>query len=165
LSGSTLAAGSLVLLAIVAFAPAFSNGFVHLDDEASILKNPHFQGLGWAQLAWAWRTHLLGVYHPLAWMLLSAQSATWGLDPTGYHVVSVVLHGVVTAMLFLVIARLLARARTDLPSSDRLLGAASATALFAVHPLRSEVVAWTSCHHYLPSAFFFLLGVCLHIDL
>ena len=82
-------AGALGLLTLVAFLPSLGNGFVATwDDGPNLLENPHLRGFGWPSFSWAWRTFLLGVYQPLAWLLFFAQYAVWGLEPWGYHLVS-----------------------------------------------------------------------------
>jgi tetratricopeptide (TPR) repeat protein len=151
------------LLTAIVFFPAIGNAFVSWDDPANFLENPHFRGLGRAQLSWAWRSHTLGVYQPLGWMLYSLQYVAWGLDPVGYHLVSVVLHAANAALFFLVAVELLAAARPDLPDVDRTFGAALAAVLFAIHPLRVEVVAWVSCQSYLPSVLFGLLSLLAYL--
>ena len=144
---------------LVAFLPSLDNGFVATwDDGPNLLENPHLRGLGWPSFSWAWRTFLLGVYQPLAWLLFFAQYAVWGLEPWGYHLVSLLGHAVNAILFFLLTRALLERARPDLADRDRTFGAALAAALFAVHPLRVEVVAWASCQPYLPCAFFCLLA-------
>lgn len=157
------AGGAVALVAAVAFAPAAWNRFVHLDDVMNFVENPHFLGVGVAQLAWAWRAHLMGMYQPFGWMFYSAQSAVWGLNPTGYHVVSIILHALNAWMLFTLTEELLGRARPDISPTNRTFGAGVAAALFAVHPLRGEVVAWASCQPYLPSTFFALVGTWLYV--
>ena len=157
-------AGTLGLLTLLAFLPCLNNGFVATwDDGPNFLENPHLRALGWASFSWAWRTFLLGVYQPLAWLLFIAQYAVWGIEPWGYHLVSLLGHAVNAILFFLLTQELLARARPDLAPHDRMFGAALATALFAVHPLRVEVVAWASCQPYLPCAFFCLLCLLVYL--
>jgi Flp pilus assembly protein TadD len=154
----------LGVLTVVAFLPCLSNGFVTTwDDGPNLLDNPHLRGLGLESVSWAWRTFLLGVYQPLAWWLFIAQCALWGLEPGGYHLVSILWHAANAGAFFLVTRALLGHARPDLADRDRTFGSALAVALFAVHPLRVEVVAWASCQPYLPCAFLCL--VCLLVYL
>lgn len=156
----------LVLLVLAAFSPVVGNGFVNWDDDHNFLENPHFGGVGWPQVRWAWTTFWLGVYQPLGWMLSGAQYALWGLDPRGYHLVSLLLHAGNAAVLYVVAADLLVRCRPD-PFLEspwaRAVGAGLATALFAVHPLRVEAVAWVSCQSYLPCALSGLLAVLAYL--
>jgi hypothetical protein len=151
-----LVAVPVALLVLVAFASARDNDFVNWDDDINLRDNPHLRAPGPARVAWAWTTFRLGVYQPLAWLLFEAESLAWGLDPRGYHRASNLLHA----------ANALARRRPD-PSheSPRTLATAAglATATFAVHPLRVEVVAWASCQPYLPCALFSMLAVLAYL--
>src|SRR5947209_11866986 len=161
-----LVAIPLVLFVAVAFLPALGNGFVDWDDEANFLKNSQYRGLGWTQVRWAWGTFLLGVYQPLAWLLFEAQYALFRLDPRGYHLASLLLHAADAVALYALAAALLVRCRPDPFLHEpwaRAVGAGLATALFAVHPLRVEPVAWVSCQPYLPCALFAILAVLAYL--
>src|SRR5437016_1153293 len=63
-----LVALPLALIVVAAFIPALNQGFVDWDDRNNFLNNPHYRGLGVAQVEWAWSTFWLGVYQPLAWL-------------------------------------------------------------------------------------------------
>ncbi|MET0852306.1 MAG: tetratricopeptide repeat protein [Candidatus Rokuibacteriota bacterium] len=146
---STRAAGPLCVLvaaaAIFAFLPALDGWWLSWDDEINFVDNPHFRGLGARQLAWMLTTTQLAVYQPLSWMTLGANYVFGGLDPWGYHLVNLVLHGAAAALFFLVAARLL-RAGLGPTAGDEavLAGALAAGLVFAVHPLRAESVAWVT---------------------
>jgi protein O-mannosyl-transferase len=151
------------VLAALAFAPVLRDDFVFFDDPANFLDNPEFRGLGRSQFAWAWRAHILGIYQPLGWLIHSAEFVLWGLDPRGYHLAGLLFHVANVAVLYLVIEELLARARPELPARERSAGAAIAAALYAVHPLRAEAVAWVSCQTFLHSALFWLLAILAYL--
>jgi Tfp pilus assembly protein PilF len=157
----------VALTAISAFLPVLDNGFVTFwDDQVNFLQNVHYRGLGAAQLRWAWTNFLLGVYQPLAWMLLEVQYAIWELDPWGYHFVSLLLHALNAALLYLLTVRLIGRSEPALCSDQPWRSnacAALAAVLFAVHPLRTEVIAWASCQPYLLCATFCLLSVLAYL--
>ena len=157
---------SLVLIVFIAFSPTLDNDFVNWDDEVNIVNNPHLHGRGLVQLKWAWTTFRLAVYQPLAWMLFSAQSLFWKLDPWGYHLTSILLHAANAVVLYLLTLTLLVRCRPGAwrhnPSSC-VMSAGVATALFMVHPMRVEAVAWVSCQPYLPCAFFSMLAVLAYL--
>jgi tetratricopeptide (TPR) repeat protein len=155
-----------ILAAVVAFAPVVGNEFVDWDDRSNFLDNPGFAGLGWPQIRWAWTTVLLGVYQPLSWMLLEVQYALWGLAPWGYHLSSLALYLAAIAALYALSVALLERSRAvDLDRGPWPVhfGSAIAVALFAIHPLRTEVVAWVSCQPYLPCALFSLLALLAYL--
>jgi hypothetical protein len=156
----------LIPVVLAAFLPVLENGFVNFDDEVNFLGNPSFRGLGRPQIAWAWTTRLAGVYQPLSWMLLEAEYAAWRLDPRGYHGASLALYALDVIALYALTVRLLARCRPGRGGIDsgsvRLAGCLS-VGLFAVHPLRVEVVAWASCQPYLVSAGLSLLAVLAYL--
>ena len=161
-----LVAIPLALIVIYAFIPVLDNGFVNWDDDENFLDNPYFRGLGAAQVKWAWTTFWLGVYQPLAWLLFEAQYVFCQLDPRGYHLTSLLLHVANAVVLYVLTVALLVRCRTDscLESPWTCsLGAGLATALFAVHPLRVEAVAWASCQPYLPCVLFSMLAVLAYL--
>ena len=161
-----LVAVPLALVVVAAFLPVLGNGFVDWDDDMNFLKNPSYRGLGPAQVRWAWSTFWLGVYQPLAWLLLEAQYAVWQLDPRGYHLTSLLLHTANAVVLYLLTLTLLFRCRADsgLRSPWTIaLAAGLASALFAVHPLRVEAVAWASCQPYLPCTLFSILAVLAYL--
>ncbi len=156
----------IVALVAAAFWPILANGFVDWDDETNFTQNYHFRGIGWPQLRWAWTTLLLGVYQPVAWMILDFEYALWGIDPRGYHLASLVLHAGVGVALYALTLDLLARVRGQEASASgwiEPIAAATAVALFVVHPLRVEAVAWVSCQPYLPCALFTILAVLTYL--
>ena len=161
-----LVAIPLALLVIYAFIPALDNGFVDWDDRQNFLENPYFRGLGAAQVKWAWTTFWVGVYQPLAWLLFEAQYVFCQLNPRGYHLTSLLLQVANAVVLYVLTVALLVRCRTDscLESPWTCsLSAGLATALFAVHPLRVEAVAWASCQPYLPCILFSMLAVLAYL--
>src|SRR5687768_3060336 len=154
---------ALAVIVCVVFAGALSGEFLDWDDDLNFAANLDFRGLGWSELRWAWTTFLVGVYQPLAWMLLEIQYVIFGLSPFGYHLTSVLLHAFNAVLVYRLVARLLALAPVSAvaaePRRRDQLAAAAAALLWAVHPLRTEVVAWASCQPYLPCATFALLAV------
>ncbi len=161
-----LVAVPLILLVVAAFFPALDNGFVNWDDDLNFIRNPDYRGLGWAQVKWACTTFLAGVYQPLAWLLFEVQYVLFRLDARGYHLASLLLHAADAVVLYALTMELLVRCRPEVflgrPWS-RAVGAGLATALFAVHPLRVEAVAWASCQPYLPCVLLALLAVLAYL--
>jgi len=156
----------LALVVVCAFWPALDSGFVNWDDDKNFIQNPYFQGLGLAHLYWAWTAFWVGVYQPFAWMLLEVQYAIWNLTPWGYHLVSLFLHAVNSVVLYALVLTLLARALPELCEEHptrAFVSAGIASALFAVHPLRTEVVAWASSQPYLPCAFFYFMALLFYV--
>jgi tetratricopeptide (TPR) repeat protein len=154
-----------VVATLVAFYPALTNGYADLDDEINFLRNPHFRGLSWDQLQWAWGTAWLGVYQPLSWTLFSAEHTAFGLRPEGYHAVSLLLHAANAVLLYHLTLAILARCGAGFRAGDPVVRASAAlvVGLYAVHPLRTEVVTWLSCQPYLPCAFFFMAATFTYL--
>jgi tetratricopeptide (TPR) repeat protein len=158
----------LGLVTALAFLPVLGNGFVAWDDNENFLTNLGYRGLASENLGWAWTTFLLGVYQPLGWMILEAQYVAWGLEPWGYHLTSSLFHVANAVVLLWLTLALLGRADGAagvLPKGRWTLPIASAlaAALFAVHPLRVEPVAWLSAQTYLPCILFAMLTVLAYL--
>lgn len=130
------------------------------DDDTNIFFNPHLSNPDGPTLRWMF-TNLDYVhrYMPMGWFGFSVVYGFSGLDPSGYHAADILLHALNAWLLFLLIHRLLQRFRPDDPEADRLLAAAAAALLWAVHPLRAETVAWCSGLLYSQALFFALLAV------
>ena len=161
-----LVALPLFFVVIAAFIPSVDNGFVNWDDDRNFLENPYYRGLAPDQVRWAFTTCWLAVYQPLAWLLFEVEFVVWKLDPRGYHLTSVILHAANAVVLYSLTITLLLRSRPDSLRKEPWiypLSAGLATALFAVHPLRVEPVAWASCQPYLPCALFSMLAVLAYL--
>jgi hypothetical protein len=157
---------ALVVVVLAAFLPVHENGFVSLDDNKNFVENGSFRGLGWPQLVWAWTTRHVGVYEPLGWMLLEAEYVAWKLDPRGYHLVSLALYTLVTIALYGLAVATVAYSRPGLwqndPGTVRAC-ACLAIGLFAIHPLRVQVVAWASCQSYVVCGLLSVLTILTYL--
>jgi tetratricopeptide (TPR) repeat protein len=125
----------LALLAAAAFAGVLRNGFVPYDDGVYLTENPAVAGgLTLRGLQWAFTTTLGGNWHPLTWAVHLANVSLFGLQPAGHHAVSLALHVANTLLLFALLRGL----------TGALWRPALVAALFAVHPLHVESVAWAA---------------------
>src|SRR2546426_7388097 len=104
----------------------------------------------------------MGHYIPLSWLTFGLDYVQWGMNPTGYHLTSLLLYAANAAVLYLVSLRLLARA-TTLAGLPLRLGAVAAALFFALHPLRAESVAWVTERRDVLSGFFFLLTILAYL--
>ena len=145
-----LAAASLAV-----FWPVFSNDFVGYDDPIYVADNYHVKtGLTWANLGWAWTTGYAANWHPLTWISHMIDVELFGLNPAGHHATSLVLHTANALLLFLLLVRL-----TRAPGASFFVAA-----LFALHPLHVESVAWISERKDVLSAFFFFLTLLAYTN-
>jgi Tfp pilus assembly protein PilF len=125
----------LLLATAVAYEPVRHNGFISFDDGVYLTENPHVRrGLDAEAFAWAFQAGYAGNWHPLTWLSHMADVALWGLDPVPHHLTNVALHAASAVMLFLLL-RVLTR---------RDGASAFVAAVFAVHPLHVESVAWAA---------------------
>ncbi|PYM80994.1 MAG: hypothetical protein DME13_21410, partial [Candidatus Rokuibacteriota bacterium] len=150
-------------LVVVVFFPALRAGFVAWDDDTYFLGNPYYRGLGGAQLAWMF-TAMSGHYMPLTWLTHGLDYVLWGMRPTGYHAVNVLLHALAAAVAYVVALRVLAAAAVGPePRAAHRFAAAVAALLFAVHPLRVESVAWITERRDVLCGVFFLLAILCYL--
>lgn len=127
-SRDVLAGSALLLLPLLIYLPLRSAGFIW-DDDSYVTQNQNLRTL--AGLARIWfDPRSLPQYYPLVHTTYWAEFQLWGLSATGYHATNVALHGVCALLLWRVLARL------------RVPGAWLAAAIFAVHPVMTESVAW-----------------------
>ncbi len=124
--------------------------FVNIDDPAYVLENRHVQeGLGKAGFLWALGGAVAGNWHPLTLISLAADYELYGLYPGGYHWTNVILHLLATMFLFLALERMTGR------SAESFVVAA----LFGIHPLHVESVAWVAERKDVLSGFFWITGL------
>jgi tetratricopeptide (TPR) repeat protein len=139
---------ALAVLTISVFWQLKDHSFINYDDNLYITENlPVQAGLSSAGLLWAFETTATGNWHPLTWLSHMLDWQLYGANPGGHHLTSLILHVINTLLLFLIMARL----------TKRLWPSALVAALFALHPLHVESVAWASERKDVLSAFFWLL--------
>ena len=148
-----MSAALLAVATLAVYYPAIRNGFVDFDDPLYVTQNQHVQaGLSWRNVEWAFRSIDAANWHPLTWISHMADWQFFGLNPTGHHAVSVLLHAINAVLLFL----LLNKATGFRWRSLCLAG------LFALHPLNVETVAWISERKSLLSMLFSLIAVAYY---
>ena len=153
---------ALTFVTLVVFSPALLNGFVEWDDQVNLTENLDYRGLGTAQFRYFFTTVLMGHYIPLTWLTFGLDYVLWGMNPTGYHLSSLILYAASAAVLYVVALHLLAKS-TALAGATLRLGAIAATLFFALHPLRAESVAWATERRDVLSGLFFLLTILTYL--
>lgn len=153
-----VAAAQLALATTVLYAPVLGFGFVDLDDPIHLVQNDRWRGLGAEQLGWIFfERHGSAGYDPLAWLSYAADHALFGLDAAAFHRTNLALFALCVLALFDLARRVLADARgAESPGSVVVAGCVAA--LWALHPLRVEQVAWLSERHGLLATLFALLA-------
>ena len=140
----------LVVLTLAFYNPVAHNSFVYFDDSPYILKNVSIQnGLNWDTIRWAFSTFYAGNWHPLTWISHALDYQLFGVNPVGHHYVSLLFHTANAVLLFLIL-----EAATGLAWPSLMVAA-----LFALHPLNVESVAWAAERKNVLSMFFCLLAL------
>jgi tetratricopeptide (TPR) repeat protein len=134
----------LLLLGMVclAYLPAGRGDFIWDDDEY-VVNNQTLRNLPGLEQIW-WQPRSTPQYYPLVFSTFWVEYHLWGLEPVGYHWVNIILHGLNSGLLFLVLRRL------GVP------GAWLAGAIFALHPVHVESVAWITERKNVLSGLFYL---------
>ena len=138
-------AGLLLAATIVAYQQVWRAGFIW-DDDRYVTANPLLTAADGLKRIW-FSLDSPSQYFPLAYTSFRFEHALWGLNPAGYHWVNILLHGVNALLVWRLLRAL------------RVPGAWLAAALFALHPVQVESVAWITERKNLLMGFFFLLSL------
>ena len=145
-----LAAAALSAAVAALYAPALGFAFLSYDDPVYVSRNPHLaEGLTAASVRFAFAHAHAGNWHPLTWLSHALDVELFGLAPAGHHATNVALHAGNAALLFAALAAL-----TRKPGRSF-----AVAALFALHPLQLESVAWVAERKNLLSTSFGLLAL------
>ncbi len=139
---------ALVVMVFIVFGQTVHFGFINRDDPDYTYNNPMVQrGLSFEGTGWAF-THVVSQHwHPLTVIVMMLEHQLFGLWPGGYHLVNVLLHAATVVLLFLMLRQM----------TGAQWRSAFVAAIFAVHPLRAESVAWIAeCKDVLSGVFFML---------
>jgi len=144
----------LVLATLTVYWQVGNYEFVNLDDDQYIVENSHVQkGLTSESVTWAFTTNHMANWHPLTWLSHMLDFQLYGLNPKGHHLANVVLHLLNTLLLFLVLQRM----------TGGLWRSGLVAALFALHPLHVESVAWVAERKDVLSTLFWILTLWAYL--
>jgi Tfp pilus assembly protein PilF len=148
-------AAALILAAVTfaVYSPVLRFPFVNYDDVDYVTENSHVQqGLTLDTLSWALTSTAQANWHPLTWVSHALDCQLFGLDPEGHHFTSLLLHAANAVLLFLLLRRATGKPRRSLVVA----------ALFALHPINVESVAWVAERKTVLSMFFILLTLAAY---
>lgn len=146
---------ALFTLTFLVYASTLGHGFIYSwDDYKYVVNNSAIQGISIDHLKTIFSSFFIGNYAPLHLLSYMLEYQFWGLNPTGYHFINVLLHAINGVLLYRLFIRL------ELQTLPALLG----SALFLLHPVQVESVAWIAERKNLLSALFFLLATLSYID-
>jgi tetratricopeptide (TPR) repeat protein len=138
----------LALMTAAVYWPVARQGFINFDDPDYVSGNPRVQaGLTRESVQWAFTSFYSSNWHPLTWLSHMLDCQLYGLKPAGHHLTNLLFHIANSLLLFGLLRRM----------TGTLWRSALVAALFALHPLHVESVAWVSERKDVLSAFFFML--------
>jgi len=138
----------LIAATLAVFWQVSSYDFVNLDDPPYITENPHVQeGLSRKSIVWAFSSTEVGLWIPLTWLSFMLDFELHGLNAGGYHLTNLLFHLASTLLLFVTLRQ----------TTGGLWQSAFVAALFALHPLHVESVAWVTERKDVLSTFFWMI--------
>jgi protein O-mannosyl-transferase len=145
---------SLIALIFIVYAQVLHFGFVNIDDSVYVTSNAHVLD-GWSLkgIAWAFTSTYAGFWHPMTWLSLMADTQLYGTWAGGYHLTNLLLHIVSSLLLFAIFHKMTGAFWKSL----------LVAALFALHPLHVESVAWIAERKDVLSAFWGMLTIYAYV--
>ncbi|MGO8796184.1 MAG: hypothetical protein ACLQLC_15285 [Candidatus Sulfotelmatobacter sp.] len=144
----------LIVVVFACYTRVVRNGFIIYDDNEYITDNPHVkEGLSWATVKWAFTSYDASNWHPLTWLSHALDVSVFGLNPVGPHLENVLLHAINAVLLFLFL-----QYATGFRWRSLMVAA-----LFALHPVNVESVAWAAERKNVLSMLFFLLTLYAYV--
>ena len=144
----------LALVTVAAYWPVRHHDFINFDDPMYVYDNAQVQqGLTWDGIVWAFTSDHAMNWHPVTWLSHMLDCQLFGVDAGAHHLVSVLFHATCTVLLFLVLTQL-----TNAPRRSALVAA-----LFGLHPVHIESVAWIAERKDVLSAMFWLLTLWAYL--
>ncbi len=140
----------LLLVTLALYNPVVHNGFTNFDDDFYVVHNPYvLSGLNWNTVKWAFTSYDAANWHPLTWLSHALDCQLFKLNPAGHHYVSVLLHALNVVLLFLLL-----QSATGFTWRSLMVAA-----LFGLHPINVESVAWAAERKNVLSMLFFLFAL------
>lgn len=140
----------LAVATLALYSPVGRHPFIDYDDQDYVVNNTHIQdGLSWPAITWAFSGTYQSNWHPLTWLSHALDVQLYGINPGGHHWTNLLLHTINVVLLFLLLGY-----ATRAPWRSFLVAA-----LFALHPLNVESVAWIAERKNVLSTLFFLLAL------
>jgi hypothetical protein len=144
----------LALSTLVVYWPVTGHQFVNYDDTDYVTENSYVQaGLSAKGLAWVWHSDVARNWHPVTMLSHMLDCQVYGMRPGGHHLTSLLFHIANALLLFLLLRNM----------TGALWRSGAVAALFALHPLHVESVAWVAERKDVLSTFFFLLTLSAYV--
>jgi protein O-mannosyl-transferase len=151
-----LPVGLLFVLTVVTYFPVLSHDFTNWDDPDNIFYNPIVAQPSWSGVLKAWSGPVNNIYAPLVWMSFMADALIGSGSARSFHVTNLILHLVSVVAVFFALRRLV---RSEVFAVSAALGAA----LFAIHPVQVEAVAWATGRKDVLAGSLLLSAIAMHL--
>jgi protein O-mannosyl-transferase len=143
----------LALATIAIYSSILHAPFLNYDDSVYVTDNAQVRaGLTWQTIVWAFRTPAALDWHPITWLSYLVDAQIFGINAAGFHLVNVLIHAANAVLLFLILESVTGLAWRSL----------AVAALFALHPINVESVAWIAERKTVVSMFFFLIALAVY---
>ncbi len=144
----------LAATTIALYSPVIRHPFLLMDDSDYVTSNQHVHGgLSWSTIQWAFTSTEVTHWHPLTWLSHAFDYQLFALNPAGHHFDSVLIHALNAVLVFVFLVWSTKRAGPSL----------LVAALFSVHPINVESVAWVAERKNVLSTFFFLSAIVAYV--
>lgn len=144
----------LLIMTVSVYWQVGGHSFLNYDDTDYVTENPHVaRGLTSENITWAFTSTDAANWHPITWLSHMADVQIYGMDPRGHHLTNVIIHAISSVLLFLLLFRM----------TGSCWPSAFVAALFALHPLHVESVAWVAERKDLLSAFFGFITLFFYV--
>ena len=146
---------ALAIITLSVYIPVGNHQFLNLDDNLYVTENLHVSsGITWNNIVWAFTSvgESTANWHPITWLSHMADAQIFGMNPRGHHLTNVVIHTLSSLLLLILLFRI----------SGSLWQSSFVAALFALHPLHVESVAWVAERKDVLSAFFMFLTLIFY---
>src|SRR5580700_2039259 len=144
----------LAAVTIALYIPVTRHSFIVLDDRDYVTANFHIHGgLSWNTVKWAFTSTAAANWHPLTWLSHALDYQLFALNPAGHHLDSVLIHALNAVLLFLLLAW----------GTKRVGPSLLVAALFALHPINVESVAWVAERKNVLSTLFFFAAIAAYV--
>ena len=145
---------ALVVVTLIPYLQCLNHDFIsYYDDDLYVTSNFYIRDGLCKAISWAFMTYRAANWHPLTWISLALDYQVYGLDTMGFHLTNILLHLLNTILLFLVLSRM----------TKAVWKSAFVAALFAIHPVHVESVAWVCERKDVLSILFWLLTMYAYV--
>jgi tetratricopeptide (TPR) repeat protein len=146
---------ALIVITITVYWQVGTHEFVSYDDNTYVTDNPNVAtGITGENIIWAFTSTYVANWHPITWLSHMADVQLYGMNPRGHHLTNVVIHTASSLLLLLLLFR----------CAGSLWQSSFVAAMFALHPMHVESVAWVAERKDVLSAFFWFLTLFLYSE-